>query len=327
MGQAIIVPPPPLASRGKTHASDVADRSAQRSYGKVCCMHALWDILEQAQKDGVAVGHFNVADWVMLKAVFAAARELNVPVMVGVSEGEREFLGVHQIAALVRSLHDESDFPIFLNADHTHSLVKAVEAAKAGFDAVVFDRSELPFEQNVRQTKEAVGVLKAINPAILVEGEIGDIGTGSEIHEAAPDLARGLTAPAEAKQFVEATEIDILAPAVGNMHGMLKSMVQGEAKKHLDIARIADIKRATGALLTLHGGSGTDDEDFRKAIAAGINIIHINTELRVAWRRGLADGLSKQPNEVAPYKILPFAVESVKQVVLARLRLFNLPLV
>ena len=286
-------------------------------------MHALRDVLEQAQKDGVGVGHFNVADLVMLKAVFAAAQELNVPVMIGVSQGEREFIGVPQIVALVRSLREEFDFPIFLNADHTHSLAKAVEAAKAGFDAIVFDLSALPLDQNVRQTKEAVEVLKAINPNILVEGEIGDIGTGSEIHDVAPDLSRGLTAPAEAKQFVESTGVDILAPAVGNMHGMLKSMVEGEVKKRLDITRIAEIKRATGALLTLHGGSGTDDEDFRRAIAAGINIVHVNTELRVAWRHGLEDGLNKHPDEVAPYKILPFAVESVKQVTLSRLRLFN----
>src|SRR5881628_3133107 len=122
-------------------------------------------------------------------AVFASARELNVPVLVGVSEGEREFLGVRQIAALVRSLREEFDFPIFLDADHTHSLARAVEAAKAGFDAIVFDLSALPFEQNVRQTNEAVEALKAINPSILVEGEIGDIGSGSEIHEEAPDLS------------------------------------------------------------------------------------------------------------------------------------------
>jgi fructose-bisphosphate aldolase class II len=286
-------------------------------------MHILRDVLEQAQKNRVAVGHFNVADLVLLKAVFASAQELKVPVLVGVSEGEREFVGVDQIAALVRSFREEFDFPIFLNADHTHSLAKAVEAARAGFDAIVFDLSALPFEQNVRQTREAVQALKAINPAILVEGEIGDIGTGSEIHQKAPDLSKGLTSPEQAKQYVESTGIDILAPAVGNMHGMLESMVEGETKKRLDIERIASIKSATRVLLTLHGGSGTDDGDFRKAIAAGINIVHINTELRVAWRRGLEEGLAKQPHEVVPYKILPFAVEAVKQVVSSRLRLFN----
>lgn len=286
-------------------------------------MNSLRDHLRDAQQNGVAIGHFNISDLAILKAVFTAARELNVPVLVGLSEGEREFVGTRQIAAFVRSLREEFDFPVFLNADHTHSLAKGIEAAKAGFDAIVFDLSALPFEENVRQTKQAVEALKAINPSMLVEGEIGDIGSDSEIHEKSPDLSKGLSTPEQARQFVEGTGVDILAPAVGNMHGMLQSMVDGETKKHLQIDRIAAIKQAAGIFMTLHGGSGTDDEDFRRAIAAGMNIIHINTELRVAWRWGLEAGLAKLPNEVVPYKILPFAVDSVRQVVLSRLRLFN----
>jgi ketose-bisphosphate aldolase len=286
-------------------------------------MQNLREVLAQAEGKGVAVGHFNISDLITLKAVFASAQELKVPVLVGVSEGEREFLGVRQIAAWVKSLREEYDFPIFINADHTHSLKKALEAAKAGFDAVVFDASALPFEQNVHETKEAVEALKAINPSILVEGEIGDIGTGSEIHEQTPDLSKDLTTPEQAKQFVESTQIDVLAPAVGNMHGMLSSMVDGEARKRLDLERIGQIKAATRVFLTLHGGSGTEDEDLRKAIAAGINIVHINTEIRLAWRRGLEAGLARDLDEVVPYKILPSAVESVKQVASSRLKLFN----
>src|SRR5580700_2619884 len=198
-------------------------------------MRSLRNLLREAQENGEAIGHFNVSDLVLLKAVFAAAWDLHVPVIVGVSEGEREFVGVRQIAALVQSLREEFDFPIFLNADHTHSLAGAVEAAKAGFDAVVFDLSALPFEQNIRQTKEAIDVLKGINPAMLIEGEIGDIGTGSEIHDVAPDLSKGLTAPEEARQYVDATGVDILAPAVGNMHGMVVSMIEGKTRKRLDI--------------------------------------------------------------------------------------------
>ena len=222
----------------------------------------------------------------------------------------------------MKSERQESDLPIFLNADHTHSLAKALEAAKAGFDAVTIDFSALPFEENVARTKETVQAIKAINPGILAEGEIGDIGTGSEIKETAQGDHK-LSTPEEARQFVEATGIDNLAPAVGNMHGMLKSMVQGKAKKHLDLERIAQIKKAAGVFLTLHGGSGTDDEHFRKAIAAGINIIHINTELRVAWRESLGESLARDPNEVVPYKILRPVVDSVKQVVSSRLRLFH----
>src|SRR5262245_13327873 len=126
-------------------------------------MQSLRDALEQSERDEVASGHFNVSDCVLLKGVLASGQELKVPVVVGASEGEREFVGVRQIAAVVHSLREECDCPIFLNADHTHSLPKAVEAAKAGFDAIVFDLSALPFEQNVRQTKEAVEALKAIN--------------------------------------------------------------------------------------------------------------------------------------------------------------------
>jgi fructose-bisphosphate aldolase, class II len=288
-------------------------------------MRALREILTQAQAAGTAIGHFNVADLVLVKSVFAAARELNVPVLVGASEGEREFLGTRQLAALVRSLREEFDFPIFLNADHTHSLAKAIEAVQAGFDAIVFDLSALPFERNVRQTREAVAALKGINPAVIVEGEIGDIGTGSEIHAEAPDLSKGLTSLDDAKQFVEATGVDVLAPAVGNMHGMLESMVHGDAKKRLDIERIHNIKAAAKVFLTLHGGSGTNDDDLRNSIAAGINIVHINTELRVAWRRGLEEGLAKRPHEVVPYKILPMVVDSVKTVVGSRLKLFSEP--
>jgi len=286
-------------------------------------MNSLWNQLQKAQEASKAIGHFNISDLVLLKAVFDAARELHVPVLVGLSEGERAFVGTHQIAAFVRSLREEFDFPIFLNADHTHSLEKAVKATEAGFDSVVFDLSALPFEENIRQTKQAVEALKSINPEVLVEGEIGDIGSGSEIHESSPDLSKGLSTPAEAKQFVEATGVDILAPAVGNMHGMLKSMVEGHTKKHLDIPRIQEIKGMAGKFLTLHGGSGTNDQDLRKAISAGINIVHINTELRVAWRQGLERSLVEHKTEVVPYKILPPAVASVKQVVVSRLKLFN----
>ena len=286
-------------------------------------MQKLREVLEQAQKNKVAVGHFNIGDDNILMGVFAAARELRVPVMVGVSEGECAFLGVRQVAALVKSLRDEFDFPIYLNADHTHSLAKALEAANAGFDSIVFDLSALPFDENVRQTRDAVQKLKAINPDILVEGEIGDIGTGSEIHATAPDLTKFRTTPDEAKKFIAATGIDILAPAVGNMHGLVQSMVEGKTKKHLDIERIAAIKKETGSLLTLHGGSGTDDDDFRRAIQAGINVVHINTELRLVWRNSLDASLAQHPAEVVPYKILPAVVEAIKQVALSRLRLFN----
>src|ERR1700751_2923792 len=115
----------------------------------------LRDVLARLEKEGAALGHFNISDQTLVKAVFAAAEETKLPVIIGASEGEREFLGARPLAALVKSLRQETDLPVFLNADHTDSLAKAVEAAKAGFDSVVIDFSALPIEENVARTKKA----------------------------------------------------------------------------------------------------------------------------------------------------------------------------
>jgi ketose-bisphosphate aldolase len=286
-------------------------------------MKSLLEILTQANEKKVAVGHFNVSDLVALKAVFEAAYNLKVPVLIGTSEGERDFIGVNQIVALIKSLREQYDFPIFLNADHTHSLEKVKEAALSGYDEILFDGSKLPFAENVKQTKEAVAIVKAINPQAVVEGEIGYIGSSSEVIDKVPEESLHLTTPEEAKQFADETGIDVLAPAVGNMHGLLKTMLTGEVHKRLDIKLIEEIKTATGKLMTLHGGSGTADEDFVAAVKSGMTIVHVSTELRVAWRRGVEEGLKNNPEEVAPYKILPPAVEEIKRIVENRLQLFN----
>src|SRR6266540_1719065 len=119
-------------------------------------MRTMREVLEAARKRRVGIGHFNFTDLTSLRAVVSAARQMDVPVVVGVSEGEREFIGVRQAAALVRSFREEYGVSIFLNADHTHSLRNAEEAAHAGFDEILFDGSGLPFDKNVSETKRAV---------------------------------------------------------------------------------------------------------------------------------------------------------------------------
>jgi fructose-bisphosphate aldolase class II len=288
-------------------------------------MKTLREVLADAEARHVSVGHFNISDLGALKAIFAAARELQLPVLIGVSEGEREFIGVRQAATLIKSLREQYDYPIFLNADHTHSLDKVKEAAEAGFDEIIFDNSSLPMEQNIANTKAAVAAIRAINPEIVIEGEIGYIGLNSEIMDAAP-VGIALSTPEEAATFVRETGIDVLAPAVGNMHGLLKSMATGAANaehKHLDIQRITEIKAAIGGkFMTLHGGSGTDNADFTAAARAGMTIIHVSSELRLAWRRGVEEGL-KVPNEIAPYKLVAPAVISIQKIVIDRMKLFN----
>ncbi len=286
-------------------------------------MKTLKEFIQEAEKNKVAIGHFNVSDLVGLKAIFGAARELKLPIIIGVSEGERDFIGVRQIAALIKSLREEHDFPIFLNADHTKSLEKTKEAVKAGFDAIVFDASKLSLKENIKKTKEAVAYVKSVNPDILVEGEIGYIGSGSTILKEVPAGAviklEDLTKPEEASQFLKETDVDLLAPAVGNVHGIFKNAPQ----PNLNIERITEIKNAVGVPLVLHGGSGIKDEELEAAIDAGISIIHINTELRLAWRRGVEKAFRENPEGVVPYELLPTAVEEIKEVVEHKLKLFN----
>jgi fructose-bisphosphate aldolase class II len=286
-------------------------------------MKTLRESLADATSHNVAIGHFNISDLAALKGIFAAARGLAVPVLVGVSEGEREFIGVRQAVALVKSLREEYDYPIFINADHTHSLDKVKEAAEAGFDEILFDGSALGFEENIAQTKQAVTIIRAASEETVIEGEIGYIGTSSEVIDVKPENI-ALSTPEEAVRFVNETGVDVLAPAVGNMHGLLKSMVAGTEFKRLDIQRIKDIKAAIGGkFMTLHGGSGTASEDFIAAVKAGMTIVHVSTELRIAWRRGIESSLAAHPDEVAPYKLFPTATQNIQKIVEDRLKLFN----
>ncbi len=209
-------------------------------------------------------------------------------------------------------------------SDYYHGLLaKARAAAEAGFDEVIFDASRKPFEENMRETKQAVEILRSMRPDIVVEGEVGYIGSSSEIVDSVPPQSLQLTTPEEAAQFVTETKVDVFAPVVGNMHGLLPSMIRGEGHKRLDIERIREIKRASGAFLTLHGGPGTADGDFVAGIQAGLTIIHINTELRVAWRLGLESSLKAHAHDVTPYKILPGAEQAMEDVIARRLALFN----
>lgn len=284
---------------------------------------SLIETIKDAEKKGVAIGHFNISNIEGLHAVFNASKKLNLPVIIGVSEGERDFIGIKQVVALVKSFKDEFNYPIFLNADHTYSFERVKEVVDAGFDAMIFDGAKLSIEENIKITKQCVEYSRKINPEILVEAELGFIGSSSKILDKIPEDVNlnenSLTKPEEAKDFVRQTGIDLFAPAVGNIHGML-----GLGKDpSLNIGLIKEIRKETGVPLVLHGGSGTSDEDFEKAIKAGISIIHINTELRAAYKSAVQISLQENPDEIAPYKIMKKAVYEMEKVVEDKLKLFN----
>lgn len=292
---------------------------------------SLREIIRNAEAKKIAVGHFNIANLEQLKAIAHVGMRLNVPVIVGVSEGERGYLGVHHVRDFIDSYNKEhgadGGFRLFLNADHTHSVEKAKEAAEVGFDAVLFDGGKLPFEENVRLTKEVMRTVKRgwrfWRKSVLVEGELGYIGSSSEIRDSVPEGAaikpEDLTKPEDAVRFVAETGVDMLAPAVGNIHGMYANVPDPA----LDVARIRAIKDAVKIPLVLHGASGNTDEDLRAAIDAGVSIIHISTELRAAWRKSLEGEFAEHPKEVAPYKVMPDVLTAMEEVVERHLRLFN----
>ncbi len=289
----------------------------------IVIMKTLKECVKEAQQKKVAIGHFNISNLEALWGIFRAAQALNVPVIIGVAEGERDYIGVRQVAALVKSIREEFDYPIYLNADHTHSFERVKEAIDAGFDAVIFDAADKSFEENIKMAKQCVDYARSVNPNILIEGELGYIGVASKVLDEIPEGVlldeKSLTDPAKAKEFVEKTGVDLLAPAVGNFHGMLR----GGVDPKLNIDRVKAISEAVGIPLVLHGGSGNSEDDFKQSIANGVAIVHINTEIRVAFKKGLMLGLSENPDEVAPYKYLKSSVKAVQEVVDKKLRFFN----
>lgn len=283
-------------------------------------MKSLREYIQEAEEKGIAIGHFNISNLEALWAIFEAAREVGVPVIIGVSEGEESFVGTEQAVALVRSFRETYQYPIFLNADHHYSFESVKKAIDAGFDAVIVDGAKLSMEENIALTTECVQYARNCGRDVIVEGELGYIGQSSKILEDVPEGVSldTLTTPEDAREFVYATGVDLLAPAVGNIHGMMK----GGVDPRLDIKRIEEIREAAGVPLVLHGGSG-NEEDFVEAIEKGMPIVHINTEIRKAFKDGLVASLEYNKDEVAPYKYLQPAREAVRVVVEKRLRMFS----
>lgn len=275
----------------------------------------LIDAIKSAGQNEIAIGHFNFSTLETYHAIIAGAKLAKQAVILGLSAGERKFVGTEQAVALVACARQTSRQSIFLNADHVHSLVEAEEVVRAGFDAVTFDLSHLPLEENIKQSALAVKRLKAINPDVVIEGEIGQMLGESRLLDQAPEIV-DLTAASVAKKYLDATGVDLLAPAVGNFHGLAKS-----SNKEIVVEQIREIFDRCQAPLVLHGGSGVADEQLTAAISAGVRIIHFNTELRLAWRFGLVSALTRRPAESAPYRLLADSQEEVRRVVIAKLKI------
>ncbi|MEK7150599.1 MAG: class II fructose-bisphosphate aldolase [Patescibacteria group bacterium] len=282
-------------------------------------MQTLKEILKRANDGHWAVPHFNISNLEMLKAIIEVAREKKSPVLVGLSEGERNFVGLPEIVALIQTIRKETGLPIYLNADHSGSVETARAAVDAGFDSVHIDLSKKPFEENIAGTREIVEYAKQKNPLISIEGEIGFFMTdSSKVYDKAVIIPTESLAKAEdAIRFVKETGVNRLAPVVGGIHGVSKS-----GADHLDLGRILEIhKNVPEAMLVLHGGSGDAPEDIKQAIANGIANIHISTDIRVAYLTALREAVKS--DEYVPYKLMASVVIAMKKVISDAIDLFG----
>lgn len=278
----------------------------------------------EADSEKRAVGHFNAPTLEIFHAIANAARDLNLPVIIGVAEGEEDFMGRDEAVALVKLYREKYNQPIFLNADHHYSFERVKACIDAGFDAVIIDAVKLPLEENIALTKKCVDYAREITKQtgrdIMIEAEIGFIGTSSKILDELPEGVNEntLTKPQDAKYFVDQTGVDMLAPSIGNVHGMVKG---GNPRLHPELVK--EIRELCNIPLVLHGGSGSMDQDFMDCIKNGVDVVHISTEIRKAFRETLEKFMKENPEEVAPYKYLNTAKQAAYDVVYKRLKLFN----
>ncbi len=274
----------------------------------------------KAQKEKFAIGQFNFSDFSQLKAIVNKSAELKSPIILGTSEGESNFFGLEEAVALRNVLRKKFGLPIFLNLDHGKSFEYLKQAMDTGYDMVHFDGSKLPLEENIKITKEVVKYAK--KKGILVEGEVGRIGTDSSklYSEKFQIKEEDLTKPDEAQKYLNETKANLLAVSIGNFHGIEVSGIDPNLR--LDV--LEAVKEKVGsAFLVLHGGSGTPEDDVKEAIKIGIVKININTELRLAFSGNLRRFLDNNPEEVVPYKFLTDAINSVEKVTERKINLFG----
>lgn len=274
------------------------------------------ELYAKARRQGYAIGAFNTSLLEVTKAIINAAARLDSPVIVETSEGEIGYLSPEISAAEVRALADKVSVPVVLHLDHGKKPETVVSAIDAGYTSIHVDGSSLPYDENVKLTKQIVDIVHLRD--MLVEGEIGHITGASEAHEEEIKISRDtLTDPAEAFKFVAATGIDVLAVAIGNIHGVYKN------PPTLDFARFKEITELVDVYFSLHGGSGIPEGQIRKAIAMGVSKINVSTELRLAFHDGLAQEFAEDPGNVTPYKYMPAGTEAVEAVVEAKIRMFG----
>ncbi|GCL74285.1 class II fructose-bisphosphate aldolase [Paenibacillus naphthalenovorans] len=270
------------------------------------------EILTHAVQNHYAVGSFDVPNLETATAVLEAAQENVSPVVIAVPETFFPFQQFEVFVKAIRLLAEPLDIPVALILDHGRSYDSCMRAIHAGMTTVMFDGSDLPYDENLAITKEIVKVAHSLG--ITVEAEVGHVARNGLTSE---EISKLLTNPAQAAEFVNETQVDCLAVAVGTIHGKYK----GEPKIHFDL--LEQIQRATQIPLVLHGGSSTGEENLQRAISFGIRKINIYTDMAVAAKESVVSLLEQNDPKTRINDILIATKQSFGQVAGYYMRLFG----
>lgn len=261
------------------------------------------DMLQKAKEEHYAVPHFNINNLEWTKYILEECNKLNIPVIIGVSEGAAKYMGGFiAVSSMVRGMIESLsiNIPVCIHLDHGSTYENCVSAIDAGFTSVMIDASKHPLEENISITKKVVEYAHA--RGVSVEAEVGHIGgtedniTGNSLNATLDDCIK----------LYEATGIDSLAPALGSVHGFYKD------EPNLDFITMKSINEALPIPLVLHGGSGIPEDKIKTAISCGISKININTELQSVWSKALRKYLSENETVYDPRKIIGSGEQAIK---------------
>jgi fructose-bisphosphate aldolase class II len=280
------------------------------------------EAFERARKGHYALGAFNLDNQETLKAVTLAAKAKNAPVLVEVSKGEVDALGLDNVRDLVDNYKTDYGVEMYINLDHSPSVEDAIAGITAGFECIHIDVSQANHDDTdediIEKTKEVVKAARLTGA--LVEAEPHYFGGSSNLHTEKIDykeIRKTFSTPEGSKAFVDATGVDTFAAAVGNLHGKYP------VPKTLDLDLLREVRAAIDCNISLHGGSGTPGHYFIEAVKIGVTKININSDMRVAYRETLEKVLKENPTEYAVVKLMDKVIEAVQKVVEAKIDNFN----
>ena len=260
----------------------------------------LKEILAIAEERKCAVGAFNTPNLECLIAVIDAAEKLGTPVIISHAELHENIFPLEKIGPVMVQAAEKAGVPVCVQLDHGETLDYIERSLEIGFTGIMYDGSLLPYEENLMNTKKAVAMARSFNAG--VEAELGAMPSREGVEAASGPV---YTDPAQAEKFCRETGIDALAPSFGTAHGIYK------AKPMLDFERVRVISEKTGLPLVMHGGSGVSEDDFRRAIKAGIRKINYYTYMSNAGSRAVRELLAKE--DVTFFHDLAFAAQKAMQ--------------